>query len=118
MYELSLTATQRARAKWAAKNPNYQQEYRARNIEKIRAISRKAMRKYSGLPEPTRPVPDHCELCGSQPKKQALNLDHCHVTGGFRGWLCGTCNRALGHFGDNIEGLEKAIKYLKGAKSV
>jgi len=41
-------------------------------------------------------------------------LDHCHETESFRGWLCHTCNRALGGFNDSEEILRRAIKYLKG----
>ena len=41
-----------------------------------------------------------------------LFVDHDHITGEIRGLLCTRCNSALGAFGDTIEGLEKAIKYL------
>jgi hypothetical protein len=44
-----------------------------------------------------------------------LHLDHCHVTGSFRGWLCGKCNTGLGMLGDNIAGLKAAIAYLERA---
>lgn len=55
-----------------------------------------------------------CKLCGNKMKKDALNTDHCHETGRIRGILCWMCNTALGTLGDNIVGLEKAMKYLKG----
>ena len=38
--------------------------------------------------------------------------DHNHITGAFRGWLCHSCNRALGNFKDNIELLTSAVNYL------
>ena len=57
------------------------------------------------------PQPDTCECCGKKTEK--LNLDHCHHTGKFRGWLCRECNVGIGHLGDNISGLENAICYLK-----
>ena len=41
-------------------------------------------------------------------------LDHDHKTEKFRGWLCKKCNTGLGNFGDSIEGLKKAIRYLEG----
>ena len=41
------------------------------------------------------------------------HLDHCHTTGNYRGWLCGTCNQALGKFNDSTECLQSAIEYLE-----
>ena len=52
-----------------------------------------------------------CALCGEQAPR--LVVDHCHVTGRVRGLLCDRCNRALGHFKDQIELIEKALLYLK-----
>jgi hypothetical protein len=69
-----------------------------------------------GLPKPTRPRPDTCECCGAPPGKQALALDHCHTTGAFRGWLCSSCNTALGKLGDNKAGLLRALAYLERAE--
>ena len=43
-------------------------------------------------------------------------LDHCHDTHTFRGWLCHSCNRALGGFNDSVITLERAIQYLKNHK--
>lgn len=42
-----------------------------------------------------------------------LAIDHCHVTGNVRGFLCSTCNRGLGFFKDNIEIMKLAIDYLQ-----
>lgn len=43
-------------------------------------------------------------------------IDHDHTIinrkDSIRGILCGTCNRALGQFGDSIEGLMRAVAYL------
>jgi hypothetical protein len=57
------------------------------------------------------PPADHCQLCG---KECNTRLDHCHDTLKFRGWLCQACNAALGLLKDDVEMLERAIKYLKG----
>ena len=68
------------------------------------------------------PKPDHniCSCCGEPAlafregkSRPYLVLDHCHDTHKFRGWLCQKCNVGLGSLGDNIEGLEKGIKYLR-----
>lgn len=68
--------------------------------------------------EPKRPCPDHCENCGKPPDegRKYLNLDHDHITGEFRGWLCHSCNVGIGHLGDCVEGLEQAIEYLQRAR--
>lgn len=52
-----------------------------------------------------------CDLCLSTHIN--LHFDHDHNTGKFRGWLCIKCNTAIGHLGDSITGLQRAITYLK-----
>ena len=52
-----------------------------------------------------------CDICGSVTKP--LDLDHNHGTGKIRGFLCRSCNTALGKFQDSIQILEKAIVYLQ-----
>ena len=73
---------------------------------------------------------NQCEICGiNLPSKQSGEIreitggpkgtkqciDHNHITGKFRGILCGHCNLMLGHAKDNIDTLQKAIKYLQQA---
>lgn len=41
-----------------------------------------------------------------------LSIDHCHKTRKVRGLLCHACNTAIGKFKDDIELLQKAIKYV------
>ena len=57
------------------------------------------------------PKPDACESCGE--KTKFLYPDHDHVTKEFRGWLCRSCNGGIGQLGDTLEGVMKAVKYLK-----
>ena len=55
--------------------------------------------------------PDTCELCGGPPDGRwgTLSCDHDHPTGVLRGWLCSTCNMAIGCLGDD---LDRAIEML------
>jgi hypothetical protein len=65
-----------------------------------------------------RPVPSIynpylCDCC----KKlivttRTIQLDHCHVKGEFRGWVCKECNISMGNLGDNIKGMIRVIKYM------
>ena len=41
------------------------------------------------------------------------HLDHSHVTGKLRKFLCTNCNRGLGHFKENPKILSFAIQYLE-----
>jgi hypothetical protein len=54
-----------------------------------------------------------CQICKQEDKRRNLAIDHCHSTDKVRGLLCDACNKAIGHFKDNIEYLENAIEYLK-----
>jgi hypothetical protein len=51
-----------------------------------------------------------CALCR---ERVAADVDHCHETGKVRGLLCRACNIGLGMFGDTIDGLFRAIEYLR-----
>ena len=66
------------------------------------------------------PKPANCDCCG-KPWKTKRNgattacYDHDHETGKFRGWVCNNCNSGIGLLGDNLEGVENAVRYLKDA---
>lgn len=55
-----------------------------------------------------------CKICGISPSQgeKGLNLDHCHKTGNFRGWLCQNCNFAVGAVKDSSEIARKMSDYL------
>ena len=55
---------------------------------------------------------DTCACCEKTHHK-SLVLDHDHTTLRFRGWICEPCNHGLGKLGDNIEGVENALRYLR-----
>lgn len=101
----------------------YFREYRARNLEKMRAYDREHKRETRKLnPEKTahytaisrerkatRPRPFMCEVCD---KAGPVVWDHCHATGHFRGWLCSSCNTALGLMNDSHERMFRLMRYL------
>lgn len=113
----------------AARRKQYEREYRETHREQRRATKKRhyqehieryrvrhrhyARKRLGPRAQPTRPEPDACELCGRQsPAGQSLHLDHDHVTGGFRGWLCTHCNHGLGSFRDSPQLLRAAAHYL------
>ena len=57
-----------------------------------------------------------CALCqGLEILDRHYCVDHNHTTGIVRGLLCYRCNSGLGVFGDDIEGLQRVVEYLKGS---
>ena len=62
-----------------------------------------------------------CAICSDiifkhgsiESKNNIAHVDHCHDSGSVRGLLCGTCNSALGKFGDKAAMLRSAITYLE-----
>lgn len=67
------------------------------------------------------PRPKICDCCGRDPSSRSkgkLLMDHDHETNKFRGWICDLCNLGIGKLGDNLEGLLKAVKYLKRTTAI
>ena len=81
----------------------------AANPERFRAYDR--ARK--GIPAATRPEPPACECCGKPPGRRGMCIDHCHVSGEFRGWICYRCNLGIGMLGDDEKGVVNALRYLQ-----
>ncbi len=54
-----------------------------------------------------------CALCGKPVPYNKIHTDHDHKMDKVRGLLCSGCNVGLGLLGDTLEGLQRAIKYLK-----
>jgi Recombination endonuclease VII len=73
---------------------------------------------------PKRPKNGLCQLCRrfaedrargpSRTMTPSLDLDHCHTTGRFRGWLCWSCNEAMGKIEKNV-GVLRLQTYLATA---
>jgi len=55
----------------------------------------------------------HCGLCGGDPDRRGLVIDHDHETGAVRALLCNRCNSGIGMFGESEERLMLAIAYLR-----
>ena len=51
-----------------------------------------------------------CQCCKT--KSDKLCLDHCHATGRLRGFICNSCNTAIGLFGEKSHRLVMASKYV------
>lgn len=86
--------------------------YYDNNLQAQRVRVRANARRFANLPQPTREDPGFCECCGRL-TEEVLCLDHSHITGDFRGWLCKACNRGIGSLGDDTAGVEKALAYLR-----
>lgn len=129
-----LTPEQKARYAEAARvrlqNPEVRERRRAyqraygRNWNRIpanaaRVASRKIEVRYGLTPDEYNDLIDAgCGICG---RTEWLVVDHDHgccpgtYTCGncVRGVLCRSCNSALGTFGDNADGIDAAIRYLR-----
>jgi hypothetical protein len=117
-FETKVKNINRGQGRFCSKkcNPNYGRKYSSYK-EKCRANSLKAhhgiaLEDYQERLDSQDGV---CKICGEVPtgKRKNLHVDHCHETGEIRGLLCMSCNRALGWFGDRVDRLESAIRYLQ-----
>lgn len=62
-----------------------------------------------------------CAICGNKEttydprhkKTKELAVDHNHSTGQIRALLCRGCNQGIGNFNEDVQRLEKAVKYLR-----
>lgn len=109
-------------AAWDKRNPGEStrraKKYYHHHPERVKAASKRSWRKGRGIPEAPYPCPANCECCGKLLETgKRTHLDHDHVTGQFRGWLCNACNLGVGMLGDSIEGVKRALVYLERAAS-
>jgi hypothetical protein len=82
------------------------------HVDRERARLRKWHRVNTlGIKDATDEMPQvPCEICGREGLR--LCCDHDHDTGLARGWLCVSCNRALGYLQDSPRLLAAALMYL------
>lgn len=124
-------------AKHPEKIKAVQARFRARNLDRVRAIdAERAQQRRKRDPEGNRrrvkafkerqhtkrviiagrPRPDHCELCrrkGRDAHGFRIVYDHCHTSNKFRGWICDRCNKVLGLILDDPSLARKMAKYLE-----
>ena len=88
-------------------------EYRqsvCRDCTRGQDLARRTLGKQHPRPE----IGEPCACCGRIAK---LVLDHDHLTLEFRGFICRECNVGIGYLGDDINGVERALKYLISVRS-
>jgi hypothetical protein len=106
----------KADMKYRRDNPEKTAEYKAR--AKTKAIAAASTRRYVAKKKkyvectdyPPRPTDSKCSICH---REAQLCLDHDHVTGKFRGYICRDCNMALGKLGDTVEAIRRVLAYLE-----
>lgn len=124
-YEANLEESRKRGRDWVRKNSEKArknvQSWRGRNrFSVIMQQSRSAAKKRGYVPcsataeEIEYAFSGKCAICGVPELEcnKRLQMDHCHKTGEFRGFLCGKCNKALGLFNDNEEILINALHFL------
>lgn len=92
---------------WRIASKDQIREYRR---EECKDCERRLAKQLREAKKTAPPKPDKCDCCVTT--TDALVVDHDHVSGKFRGWLCKSCNIGIGKLGDNIEGLQQALNYL------
>jgi hypothetical protein len=101
------------------KHSYYYDGYDTRCMQCIRERNKKVSQIRKTAP----PKSIVCDCCGKKPnvgvnvnsalRVRGLALDHDPTTNVFRGWLCNGCNTAIGALGDSLEGVLRAVDYLK-----
>lgn len=113
----------RAIIKYPERYKSYNKTYDLRNRDArlLGARKRKLKNKFNITPEKYNQMlldqKGKCKICDSENTGaktfKHFPVDHCHKSGIVRGLLCNRCNSGLGNFRDDINNLNKAIKYLK-----
>lgn len=104
--------------KYYMKNPEVSKRYYVNNKPRIQELNRKNhLKRTFGLTDTeynAMLVKQHgrCAICGNEPRKRNLHVDHNHLTNEIRGLLCHSCNNGLGLFRDDPKLLLDAIGYL------
>ena len=102
------------RRAWRQRHPNHDRDRYQAN--RARERERHTLRKYgislADYEAMFAAQGGRCAICRT-PATRTLDIDHDHETGEVRGLLCTSCNRMLGHAGDDQATLIAAIAYLQ-----
>jgi hypothetical protein len=100
-----------SRRKWREGHPR---EHRGRHVKNRYRIG---LDEYEALASV---VGGKCPICGEPPTAplKTLDLDHDHVTGRVRGFLCRGCNLALGGARDNPDILRALAEYVEQHRAI
>jgi hypothetical protein len=97
------------KAKWLPADCLECERQRRRKLYKMQRSANARERNHkNGINRDDKPMT--CEECGSSDQ---ICLDHCHITGLPRGWLCSKCNTILGFADDNPERLRGLADYIE-----
>ena len=104
---------------WRKRQRAYQNAYKARHPERVKAYyhKRNVVKKFGLTPEQYSALLSAqggvCVICGTPPtEKRRLAVDHDHATGKVRGLLCGRCNLTIGALEEDTKLLDRAKAYL------
>lgn len=100
--------TKASRTKRAQEHPDEVLAYYRRHGRKRRGVALEDLELAERMSVELAGTP--CWICHAAPGEV---VDHDHLTGRVRGWLCTNCNHGLGKFKDNVEFLVSAIDYLR-----
>lgn len=106
---------------WRNKNPEknaaMKKAWYDANPEKMKAMrlvaKERSKKRREALVGKKRPAA--CEICKTE---KVLAADHCHRTGIYRGWLCNSCNLAIGCAKDDPEILRLMIAWVGKTKDI
>jgi hypothetical protein len=87
--------------------------YRSDRAKYLRRIHERKIVRYDPLimQEAKTNHDGKCKICRIVPK--TIYVDHDHISGRFRGFLCNRCNLTLGLMNDNPRRLRRAAHYLE-----
>ncbi|MGH8743486.1 MAG: endonuclease VII domain-containing protein [Burkholderiales bacterium] len=104
------------RVRWIAKNPEKHEALRKRLAKRAREKFRRDTFGTDGN-DLFDAQDGRCDICRQTMIRYArgrfaAQLDHDHDTGKLRGWLCRSCNLALGLFEEDLVRMQRAIEYI------